>query len=203
MGYEDVDHVDLHRERGIHHLGVPKPTVRKFPDFSKMKSEGSIYSATWDVPLRNSTAGFPGATDRFAWFAIDYRGTIYVPKEGTYAFRMFSDDGSKLYLDDKAIIDLDGLHAWAGKKGRAGLIVGEHEFHLSYMQGPPTQLGLQLWVTPPGEKEKIFRLQDFSKALADGRRQLQVTEDAKEIRVKSCTRGTKGRAPTARVFAWA
>ncbi len=158
-------------------------TVRKFPDFTTMKSEGSIYTAKWDVPPRAFTEGFPGVTDRFEWFAIDYQGTIYVSKAGTYGFRMASDDGSMLYLDGKVVINLDGLHAWAGRAGKADLTEGEHPFRLSYMQGPRASLGLQLWVTPPSEKEKIFNLQDFSKSVLTSRDQLAATEDDKEIRV--------------------
>jgi outer membrane protein OmpA-like peptidoglycan-associated protein len=158
-------------------------TVRKFQDFTTMKSEGSIYTAKWDVPVRAFTEGFPGVTDRFEWFAIDYQGTIYVSKPGTYAFGMASDDGSMLYIDGKVVINLDGLHAWAGRRGQIDLAEGEHQFRLSYMQGPRASLGLQLWVTPPGEKEKIFNLQDFSKTVLASRNQLAATEDAKEIRV--------------------
>jgi outer membrane protein OmpA-like peptidoglycan-associated protein len=158
-------------------------TVRKFPDFTTMKSEGSIYTAKWDVPERIFTEGFPGITNRFEWFAIDYQGTMYVSKSGTHGFRMASDDGSMLYIDGNVVINLDGLHAWAGRASKVDLAEGEYSFRLSYMQGPRASLGLQLWVTPPGEKEKLFNLQDFSKAVITSRNQLAATEDAKEIRV--------------------
>lgn len=158
-------------------------TVRRLPDFSTMKSEGSIYTAKWDVPMRAFTEGFPGVTDRFEWLAIDYQGTIHVVKPGIYKFRMASDDGSMLYLDGNAVIDLDGMHGWIGKAGWVDFSEGEHQFRLSYMQGPRAHLGLQLWVTPPGENEKIFNLQDFSKVVITSRDQLAATEDAKEIRV--------------------
>jgi outer membrane protein OmpA-like peptidoglycan-associated protein len=158
-------------------------TTRKIPDFTGMKSEGSIYAAKWDVPARAFTEGFPGVTDRYEWFAIDYQGPIYVSKAGAYGFRLASDDGSILYLDGKEVINYDGLHPFSMKTGRVDLTAGDHEFRLSYMQGPRYGVGLQLWVTPPGEKEKIFNLQDFSKAVIDSRSALDVTEDDREIRV--------------------
>ncbi|MBI4463525.1 MAG: OmpA family protein [Acidobacteria bacterium] len=153
------------------------------PDFSGMASQGSIYTARWDVPVRAFTEGFPGVTDRYEWFAIDYQGPIYVSKAGTYVFRLASDDGAILYLDGKEVVKLDGLHPYAWRLGKVDLTEGDHEFRLSYMQGPKYRLGLQLWVTPPGEKQKIFNLQDFSKAVKDSRDLLPVTEDDKEIRV--------------------
>jgi outer membrane protein OmpA-like peptidoglycan-associated protein len=159
--------------------------AEKLPDFSTLPSQGSIYAAKWDVPARNFTEGFPGVTNRFEWFALDYQGSIYVPKTGTYAFRLGSDDGAILYLDGKKVIDNDGVHGWSvSDTDKVDLSQGEHRFRLSYFQGPATELGLQLWVTPPGEAEKIFALQDFNKLLIDNRRLLAVTEDEKEIHVK-------------------
>ena len=61
---------------------------------------------------------------------------------------------------------------------------GDHRFRLSYFQGPAAWLGLQLFVTPPSQAEKIFLLQDFDKGMLENRSLLGVVEDAKEIRVK-------------------
>src|SRR5690349_20718131 len=85
------DKLDVGIEGKIYFL--PKNT-RALPDFSQLTSEGSIYTARWDIAPRRFTSGFPGVTNRFEWFAIDYRGPIYVQKAGSYAFRMGSDDGS-------------------------------------------------------------------------------------------------------------
>jgi outer membrane protein OmpA-like peptidoglycan-associated protein len=157
--------------------------TRALPDFSKLESQGSIYTARWDVPPRRFTEGFPGVTNRFEWFAIDYNGRIYVPKSGTYAFRLGSDDASALWIDGTRVVNADWLHAWGFAAGKADLAEGEHDFRLGYMQGPAYTLGLQLFVTPPGEKEKIFALQDFSREVLESRSNLTVTEDANQIRV--------------------
>lgn len=155
------------------------------PDFSKLKPEGSLYASKWDVSEREFTSGFPGITNRFEWFAVDYRGSIYVPKTGTYIFRLASDDGAILYLDDNKVIDNDGVHAWQeSDPAPTPLTAGDHRFRLSYFQGPADWLGLQLWVTPPGGSEGIFELQKFNRQVLDNRSVLGVTEDAKEIHVK-------------------
>jgi outer membrane protein OmpA-like peptidoglycan-associated protein len=157
----------------------------KLPDFAKVKSEGSIFTDRFDVPSRDFTIGFPGVTDRFEWFAIDYQGPIYVPAAGEYAFRLFSDDGSRLYVDSKVVIDFDGIHGWDSMDGKVTLAQGDHQIRLSYFQGPATEVGLRLLVTPPGSDfERVFRLQDFNKAIADNRRLLGVAEDKDEIRVR-------------------
>jgi outer membrane protein OmpA-like peptidoglycan-associated protein len=154
------------------------------PDFGTLKGEGSIWTSEWNVPVRDFEEGFPGVTDRFEWFALDYQGSIYISRAGSYHFRLGSDDGSKLYLDDKVVIDLDGVHGWSGQEGDATLAQGDHKFRLSFFQGPRTELGLQLFVTPPGGEEKLFRLQDFHKGVAQNRTQLGVEETDQEIHVK-------------------
>jgi outer membrane protein OmpA-like peptidoglycan-associated protein len=157
----------------------------RLPDFSKEKSQGSIFTDQFDVPPQDFTAGFPGVTNRFEWFAIDYQGTIYVPASGDYAFKLLSDDGSKLYLDGKVVIDMDKIQGWDAADGKMRLTEGDHQFRLSYFQGPATQLGLRLLYTPPGSDfERPFRLQDFNKAIADNRKLLGVTEDKDEIRIR-------------------
>ena len=159
--------------------------AEKLPNFATLKSQGSIFTDRWEVGPREFTTGFPGLTDRFEWFAIDYQGPIYVPVAGAYTFRLASDDGSKLYIDGVVVVDLDGVHGWDGMDGTVKLTQGDHGFRLSYFQGPATQLGLTLWVTPPGADEpRIFRLQDFNKAVVDSRRLLAISENKEEIRIR-------------------
>jgi outer membrane protein OmpA-like peptidoglycan-associated protein len=158
--------------------------ARSLPDFASLKSEGSVFTDRWEIGVREFTIGFPGVTDRFEWFALDYEGSIYVPLAGDYGFRLESDDGSKLYLDGTLVVDNDGVHAMSETAGAVTLRQGDHRFRLSYFQGPATEIGLKLFVTPPGGPEKIFRLQDFNKDVLDNRGLLGVTENETEIRVR-------------------
>jgi len=154
------------------------------PDFSTLKSLGSVYASKWDVPERPFRSGFPGVTDRFEWFALDYRGPIYVPVAGEYKFRLGSDDGAVLYLDGTPAVDNDGVHGFNEREGTVTLAKGDHEFRLSFFQGPADYLGLQLWVTPPGGEERLFRLQDFNRSVLESRSRLAVEETPEEIRVR-------------------
>lgn len=125
------------------------------PDFSSLTSVGSIYTKVLDIPTRSFTSGFPGVTDRFEWFAIQYTGTFNVDKEGDYAFRLVSDDGSRLFIDGKKIIDNDGIHASQSVSGNVYLASGQHSIEVDYFQGPRTEIALQLFWTPPGGSEEI------------------------------------------------
>jgi len=130
--------------------------TRKLPDFDTMKSLGTIYTSEINVPNRSWTEGFPGVTDRFEWFAIDYHGSVRAKKAGHYTFRLASDDGSKLFIDGKLLIDNDGLHGDYSKKSEIDLDEASHTVRLQYFQGPRTEIALQLFSKFENEKEQIF-----------------------------------------------
>ncbi len=135
---------------------LPENTPR-LPDFSKLNPVGTIYTKKIDISPRKFESGFPGVTDRTEWFGIQYNGGIFIMKGGMYSFRLLSDDGSKLYIDNKLVIDNDGLHPPQDKTGQVQLKMGMHFIRVEYFQGPRYDLALQLFLTPPGGKEQIFQ----------------------------------------------
>jgi hypothetical protein len=138
-----------------------KPDSQKLPNFKKMKPQGSIYTTTLNIPPRYFTEGFPGVTNRFEWFAIDYTGRFWIEQPGTYQFSLFSDDGSKLYIDDRLIIDNDGIHPATACAGSADLSGGLHRIRVSYFQGPRDTVALILSVARPGGSLRIFNTKEF------------------------------------------
>ena len=145
----------------------------KLPKFEKLKPVGTVYTSELNVPHRSFTQGFPGVTDRFEWFAIDYTGKLWIEKPGKYTWALLSDDGSKLYIDGHQVIDNDGLHAARGLAGVARLKRGEHRIRISYFQGPRDEVALILAVVPPGEEEfSLFNTEDYlsPEALAEWKR---------------------------------
>lgn len=162
----------------------PATHATSLKDFDGLPAQGSVYAGKWDIPLRDFTSGFPGVTDRYEWFAIDYQGSIYVPVAGKYGFRLNSDDGSTLAIDGAMVVDNDGVHAMHDTKGTVALTVGTHAWRLRYFQGPATQIGFEVYVTPPGGKERLFSLSDFDQQVLESRKLLGVTEDATAIHVR-------------------
>ena len=139
-----------------------KPGSRKLPNFSKLKPVGAIYTPYLCVPPRSFTEGFPGVTDRFEWFAIDYTGRFWVSTPGTYRFALTSDDGSNLYIDGKKIIDNDETHPPVEKDGNVSLNVGVHQIRVSYFQGPRFHVALVLRVAGPADSGfRIFHTDEF------------------------------------------
>ena len=138
------------------------PRIPALPAFSGMDAIGVIYTPVLDVPNRVFKEGFPGVTDRIAGFAIDYTGRFYIDPPGRYQFRLTSDDGSKLYIDGRLVIDHDGIHpATHPREGAVELAGGIHRIRVSYYQGPPMYLALVLEVAKPDGVWEIFSTDHF------------------------------------------
>lgn len=139
-----------------------KPGTLMLPKFEKLEPVGTIYAHSLNIKPREFTEGFPGVTDRFEWFAIDYHGRFYIDKPGKYDFSLISDDGSKLFIDNKLIIDNDHDHPPRQVDGRVTLSGGIHRIRIEYFQGPRTGIALMLGVLEPGEKDwHIFNTDHF------------------------------------------
>lgn len=77
----------------------------------------------------SSTDDFGGIGDNFVSQVI---GNIDVPQDGSYNFRLTSDDGSRLLIDDKVVIDHDGLHGADPKDGSVTLTAGHHALRIDH-----------------------------------------------------------------------
>jgi hypothetical protein len=138
-----------------------RPDTDRLPKFEKLKPIGAIYTSALNIPTRDFLEGFPGVTNRFEWFAIDYTGYFYVDNPGRYRFVLASDDGSKLYIDNKTVIDNDGVHPMHAEEGSLTLNGGIHRIRISYFQGPRAGVGLVLAVARPAEDWRIFSTNEF------------------------------------------
>jgi hypothetical protein len=134
----------------------------QLPDFEKLKPAGpAIYTSSLNLPPQDFKAGFPGVTKRTEWFAIDYTGRFWIADPGMYTFSLLSDDGAKLYIDDKVIVDNDGVHAPLEKTGGVDLAGGLHSIRVSYFQGPKWQVALVLKVAGAGQELRVFSTDEF------------------------------------------
>ena len=128
------------------------------PSIRRMGScvvQAVLHTSSFNIPMTPFTEGFPGI-DRDEWFAILYSGKFTVSTAGLHHFRLASDDGSILAIDGEEVVDNDGQHGPLVKRGELDLSAGEHSFELRYFQGPRVFVSLQLWVTPPGQAERLF-----------------------------------------------
>jgi hypothetical protein len=138
------------------------PGAQRLPDYQNMESIGAIYTHSLNVPYRYATEGVPGVTSRPEWFGIDYYGEFWVAIAGVYHFRITSDDGSELWIDDKSIADLDGVHTKTEAGATVRLDEGMHTIHLLHFQ-QTEHVALTLQLKATGKEFKVFDLRDFRK----------------------------------------
>ncbi len=140
---------------------VPERT-QSLAAIENLQPVGSIYTASLNVPPQDFSLGFPGLTDRFEWFAIDYRGKFWIEEPGVYRFKLTSDDASMLYIDGLLTIDSDGIHSPVARRGSVRLTGGAHAIRIVYLQGPRDTVALMLEVAGPGESQaRIFSTEEF------------------------------------------
>jgi hypothetical protein len=137
------------------------PLSTSLPYFQWLDPLGVIYTSTLNVTPRDFRKGFPGVTDRYEWFAIDYSGRFWIEKQGLYRFELTSDDGSRLYIDDGVVVNNDGLRAPETRTGELPLAGGIHRIRVSYFQGPREQVALVLRIARPGEEWRVFSTDEF------------------------------------------
>ncbi len=65
-------------------------------------------------------------------FALKYEGFIQIDEAGKYTFSTQSDDGSKLYVDGKQVVNNDGNHGVLEKAGTVELTAGRHPIRVEF-----------------------------------------------------------------------
>ncbi len=135
---------------------IEKTTTVLPRDFSKLPPITSIFVNEINVPTRAWNNGFPDLPEIYEWFAIEYTTTFRIGDDSSYKFRLVSDDGAKLWIDKKLVVDNDGVHQFLPVSGSIKLAKGDHSFKLQFFQGPRYEAGIQLFVKKDGSKEAIF-----------------------------------------------
>lgn len=93
-------------------------------------------------------------------FGLRFDGTIKIEREGEYMFVLGSDDGSRLTIDGKVLIDNDGVHAPQQKRGKIKLKPGLVTIAVEFFEQSGGE-ELQLLVEGPG-----LSLQPVAKLIA-------------------------------------
>jgi hypothetical protein len=101
------------------------PQPRQLPDFAALPAVATARVAKITLDGR----------PRDADFAARFTGRFQAPTDGLYTFYTTSDDGSRLWIDDRLVVDNEGAHAAQTRRGRIALQAGWHPFVVAYWQG--------------------------------------------------------------------
>ncbi len=115
------------------------------PDFTKLKAVKSGTLADFDLSPRT----------QLEYFGLEYACYVQTPEDGVYSFFVASDDGSRLFVDNKLLVDNDGLHGMAEKKGIAALSAGLHPLKVQFFQKTGGRDIKVSWEGPKSAKQAI------------------------------------------------
>ena len=87
------------------------------------------------------------------FFGVEFSAYLDITAPGVYSFILGSDDGSRLLIDRKQVVDNGGLHAYDERKGSVRLEAGRHPLAVRYIQQGGARR-LELRYAGPGVPEQ-------------------------------------------------
>ena len=96
----------------------------KLPDFDTLRAVSTGTVAAFGLDKFKGREGF----------GMKYTGYVEVAADGVYIFSTRSDDGSRLWIGDELVVDNDGLHAAAVKRGFIPLKAGKHRITVAFFE---------------------------------------------------------------------
>ncbi|MCD6374223.1 MAG: chitobiase/beta-hexosaminidase C-terminal domain-containing protein [Caldisericaceae bacterium] len=115
------------------------------PDFSQLQPVAQGITEQFDL----------SKSQRSDFFGLRFVGYINAPQDGIYTFFTESDDGSKLFIGGKEIVNNDGLHGMNEKSGQVALKKGLHKIEVIFFEGAVDEGLVVRWQGPNVPKQVI------------------------------------------------
>jgi putative heme-binding domain-containing protein len=125
----------------------PHASDAKIETFAKLvpKASGVVPQISLDVPQRQ-------ANDRYG---LRFSGALQIPTSGTYHFFTNSDDGSRLYIGGRQVVNNDGPHGAVERRGKIELPAGSQEIVVTFWEGGGSERLQVMWQGPGFKKRPI------------------------------------------------
>ncbi len=107
----------------------------KLPDFSALKavSKGTTTDFSAGIGARQND------------FALRFLGYVQIPRAGEYRVHVTSDDGSRVLIGEREVVNNDGIHPPVGRSGTVQLTAGSHALVVEYFeQGGGEELSVEI-----------------------------------------------------------
>ncbi|MCH2175157.1 MAG: PA14 domain-containing protein [Lentisphaeria bacterium] len=112
------------------------PKTKRIPDFAKLEEIGKGVIQADQLQQQIQLEKVKEEINRKEDFALHITGYITVPKDQVYNIYVASDDGSRLFINDELVIDLNSASDYDPwfKDGYVGLKAGTHKVDIYYYQ---------------------------------------------------------------------
>jgi hypothetical protein len=136
--------------------------ISALPDYSAFRPTGSVTSNKIDLDPDQGEKEPAGIPSKAEALGMRFMGMFLVAGEGIFKWRLQSKDGARMHIDDKTLIENDGVHGPTSKNGYAHLSEGVHSIIVDSFNAKGNPV-LKLFVQPPLGPEQVF---DISQGLA-------------------------------------
>ncbi len=106
------------------------------------------------IKFEKTSESFPGTKLRDGLY-VRWRGLIRIPKDGKYVFFTRSDDGSRLLIDGRRVVDNAGAREMKEEDGDVELKAGLHEIRVEYFNSLGQNGIVVEWKGPGIEREGV------------------------------------------------
>ena len=133
------------KQPGLHYAYFPLDEIRQLPDFTKLTpSKTGIVTSLTPAPIAGS---------RLENYAVVYDGYLNIEKEGFQRLVTSADDGCRLILDGRTIVEDPGPHPAQETSGPICVKPGLHRLHIEYYNGAGAG-ELKLYIRPSGAPQQ-------------------------------------------------
>ena len=88
-------------------------------------------------------------------FLVELTGSVRIDQDGPHRFFLTSDDGSRLFLGGKLVIQNDGLHPPKTKDATVDLEAGKQELRITFFEATGGEELSLSWEEPGGRRQPI------------------------------------------------
>ncbi len=117
----------------------------ELPEFDRLKPDATGVADTISLKPARRKDGF----------ALRFTGALTAPTAGEYKFYLESDDGSRLFIDGKMVVENGGLHSKQTRDGTVHLEGGPHAIVVTYFDAAGERALAVSWKGPELSKQKI------------------------------------------------
>ncbi len=125
------------------------------PDFSALTPKKVLKADVINLDPAKGAKEPAGLPENYDGMGLRFIGVFSVKGEGIFRWRIQSKDGVRFHIDDKTIIENDGIHEVSSKTGFVHLAEGIHSVILDSFNAKGNPF-LKLFVQPPIGPETLF-----------------------------------------------
>ena len=132
----------------------PNPTLSGTPQLTRVDEQVNF----------NFGSGEPAPELPVDNFSVRWTGTVTPPVAGDYVLGMTSDDGSRLFIDDRLVVDNWGTHTATTATATVHLDAGPHNVRIEYFDGTGGASASFGWLPPGVLNDALQAAVDAAKA---------------------------------------